>query len=270
MALFMVQNGLTEKDVLERGMKIDFPDSVVKFFEGYLGQPYGGFPEDLQKVILKGRNPITVRPGELLEEVDFAALREELKKDLEIIPDQKDILSYALYPKVFSEYVKTNQQFGDVSTIDTPTFFYGMRIGETIEVEIEKGKTLIVRLVSIGHARPDGTRVVYFELNGQPREVVIKDASVQSSVKERRKADAKNEQHIGATMPGTVIKVLVESGQEVKQGDAIMITEAMKMETTVQAPFAGHISAVYVQNGDAIQPGDLLIEIEKINEKAPV
>ncbi|WP_018662933.1 pyruvate carboxylase [Heyndrickxia acidiproducens] len=270
MALFMVQNGLNEKDVLEHGMKIDFPDSVVKFFEGYLGQPYGGFPEELQKVILKGRKPITVRPGELLEEVDFAALKEEMEKDLEIVPDQKEILSYALYPKVFSAYMKTKQQFGDVSAIDTPTIFYGMRIGETIEVEIEKGKTLIVHLVSIGHARPDGTRVVYFELNGQPREVVIKDASVQSSVQERRKADPENEQHIGATMPGTVIKVLAESGQKVKQGDAIMITEAMKMETTVQAPFAGRIGAVYVQNGDAIQPGDLLIEIEKLNEKAPV
>ncbi|GER68422.1 pyruvate carboxylase [Weizmannia acidilactici] len=270
MALFMVQNGLTEKDVLERGMKIDFPDSVVEFFAGYLGQPYGGFPKDLQKVILKGREPITVRPGELLEEVDFNALAEEIKKELGIVPDRKDVIAYALYPKVFSEYVKTHQQFGEVSVIDTPTFFYGMRIGERIEVEIEKGKTLIVQLVSIGHARPDGTRVVYFELNGQPREVVIKDASVQSSVKERSKADAKNEQHIGATMPGTVVKVLVESGQEVKQGDPVMITEAMKMETTVQAPFTGKIRAVHVQSGDAIQPGDLLLEIEKINEKAPV
>ncbi|OCA88610.1 pyruvate carboxylase, partial [Bacillus wudalianchiensis] len=259
MALFMVQNDLTEEEVLERGDKIDFPDSVIELFEGYLGQPYGGFPKQLQKVILKGKEPLTVRPGELLKEVDFNALREELQQEMEGKVTDHDVIAYALYPKVFMDYVKTVDQFGDVSVLDTPTFLYGMRLGEEIEIEIETGKTLIVKLVSIGQAQTDGTRVVYFELNGQPREVVIKDESIKSSVASKIKADPKNESHLAATMPGTVIKVLVEKGEKVVQGDHLMITEAMKMETTVQAPFSGTVTNIHVQNGEAISTGDLLV-----------
>ncbi|MFL0363098.1 pyruvate carboxylase [Pseudobacillus sp. 179-B 2D1 NHS] len=263
MALFMVQNNLTEEDVLEKGDKIDFPDSVIELFEGYLGQPYGGFPKQLQKVILKGKEPLTVRPGELLKDVDFEALREELSKELDRQVTDHDVIAYALYPKVFKEYVRTIDQFGDVSVLDTPTFLYGMRLGEEIEIEIETGKTLIVKLVSIGQAQADGTRIVYFELNGQPREVVIKDESIKSSVASKIKADPKNESHLAATMPGTVIKVLVEKGEKVVQGDHLLITEAMKMETTVQAPFSGIVTNIHVQNGEAISTGDLLIELEK-------
>lgn len=263
MALYMVQNQLTEKDVLEKGQSLDFPDSVIELFEGYLGQPYGGFPKELQKVILKNREPITVRPGELLEPVDFQALKEKLFKELGRQVTSFDVLAYALYPKVFMEYTKTYEQFGDISVLDTPTFLFGMRLGEEIEVEIETGKTLIVKLVSIGQPQADGTRVVYFELNGQPREVIIKDESIKSTVASKIKADPHNELHIGATMPGTVIKVVVEKGEKVEKGDHLMITEAMKMETTVQAPFSGTIKDIYVRGGEAIQTGDLLIEIEK-------
>ncbi|WP_339195406.1 pyruvate carboxylase [Aeribacillus pallidus] len=263
MALFMVQNNLTEEDVYERGESLDFPDSVIEFFAGYLGQPYGGFPKELQRVILKGREPITVRPGELLEPVNFQALKEELEQLLHREPTPYETIAYALYPKVFTEYLKTYEQYGNISVLDTPTFFYGMRLGEEIEVEIEKGKTLIVKLVSIGQPQPDGTRIVYFELNGQPREVVIKDESIKSTVQQRVKADPQNPEHIGASMPGTVIKVLVEKGEKVNKGDHLMITESMKMETTVQAPFAGVIKDIYVKSGEAIQTGDLLIEITK-------
>ncbi|MFE7152744.1 biotin/lipoyl-containing protein, partial [Heyndrickxia sporothermodurans] len=264
MALFMVQNDLTEEDVYSRGMKIDFPDSVVELFQGYLGQPVGGFPKELQKVILKDREPITIRPGELMENVDLPSLKDALSKEIGREANDHETISYALYPKVFLDYVKTVQQFGDVSVIDTPTFFYGMRLGEEIEVEIEKGKTLFVQLVSIGQPRKDGTRIVYFELNGQPREIIIKDESIKSAVANKVKADPKNEQQIGATMPGTVIKLMVSKGDRVNQGDHLMITEAMKMETTVQAPFSGVVKELYVQNGEAITPNDLLIEIEKI------
>ncbi|MGX1264781.1 pyruvate carboxylase [Rossellomorea marisflavi] len=263
MALFMVQNELDEETVLERGEKIDFPDSVIELFEGYLGQPHGGFPEDLQRVILKGRTPITVRPGELLDDVDFNALKEKLFEDLKRQVTSFDALGYALYPKVFMEYASMVDQFGDISVLDTPTFLFGMRLGEEIEVEIETGKTLIVKLVSIGQAQADGTRVVYFELNGQPREVVIRDESIKSTVAVKMKADPKKESHLGASMPGTVIKVISEKGEKVQKGDHLMITEAMKMETTVQAPFAGTVKEIYVSNGDAISPGDLLIEVEK-------
>ncbi|USK71516.1 pyruvate carboxylase [Peribacillus asahii] len=263
MALFMVQNNLSEEDVLTKGKTIDFPDSVIELFEGYLGQPVGGFPKELQEVILKGKKPITVRPGELLEPVDFDALQVELTKEVGRSVSKKDVIAYALYPKVFLDYVKTIEQFDDVSNLDTPTFLHGMRLGEEIEVEIETGKTLIVKLVSLGQPLADGTRVVYFELNGQSREVIIKDENIKSSVVAKVKADLKNKNQIGATMPGTVIKVVVEKGDQVKQGDHLIITEAMKMETTVQAPFSGTIQDIYVKDGEAISTGDLLIELSK-------
>ncbi len=263
MALYMVQNDLTEEDVLSKGDSLDFPNSVVELFEGYLGQPVGGFPEELQKVILKGREPITVRPGELLEDVDFTALKEKLFKELGRPVTSFDAIAYALYPKVFKDYTTMVEQFGEISVLDTPTFLYGMRLGEEIEVEIETGKTLIVKLISIGQPQADGTRIVYFELNGQPREVVIKDESIKSTVASKIKADPKKETHIGASMPGTVIKVLVSKDEKVEKGDHLMITEAMKMETTVQAPFSGFVKDIYVSNGEAIQTGDLLIELEK-------
>jgi len=263
MALFMVQNNLTEEDVLTKGDTIDFPDSVVELFMGYLGQPHGGFPKELQKVILKGKEAITVRPGELLEPVDFKALRDELYHELGREVTSHDVIAYALYPKVFLEYAKTVQQYGDLSVLDTPTFLYGLRLGEEIQVEIETGKTLIVKLVSVGQPQADGTRTVYFELNGQSREVVVKDDSIKSTIQSKVKADPKNPNHLSATMPGTVVKVIVEKGERVEKGDHLMITEAMKMETTVQAPFSGVVKDIYVQSGEAIQTGDLLIEMTK-------
>ncbi|MFD0049177.1 pyruvate carboxylase [Actinomycetes bacterium NPDC127524] len=263
MALFMVQNDLDEEAVIAKGKSIDFPDSVIELFEGYLGQPNGGFPKELQQAILKDRKPITVRPGELLEDVDFDSLKEELYREINRPVTSFDALAYALYPKVFLDYVKTIEQFGDVSNLDTPTFLYGMRLGEEIEVEIETGKTLIVKLVSIGQAEANGTRAIYFELNGQSREVVIKDESIKSSVQSKMKANPKDPSHIGATMPGTVLRVVAEKGEKVKQGDHLIITEAMKMETTVQAPYSGTIKEIHVKDGEGISTGDLLIEIEQ-------
>lgn len=212
---------------------------------------------------MKNREAITVRPGELLEHVDFDEIKAILYKDLGREVTSFDAIAYALYPKVFMDYHKTYTQFGDVSVLDTPTFLYGMNLGEEIEVEIEKGKTLIVKLVSIGQARADGTRVIYFELNGQPREVVIKDESIKSSVATKVKADPHNETHIAATMPGTVIKAVVNKGDVVNQGDHLMITEAMKMETTVQAPFTGTVKEIYAADGESIATGDLLIELAR-------
>ncbi|SET29609.1 pyruvate carboxylase [Oceanobacillus limi] len=262
MTLFMVQNNLTEEDIYEKGESIDFPDSVIELAEGLLGQPYQGFPKELQRIILKGKKPVTVRPGELMEPIDFNQLKERLFKTLDRQVTSFDMIAYALYPKVFMDYHKFYETYGDLSVLDTPTFFYGMEIGEVIEVEIEQGKTLIVKLVSISEPRNDGTRVVYFELNGQSRQVVVKDEGVQSQVETKPKVDKLNEKHIGATMPGTVVKVICEEGQNVQKGDHLLITEAMKMETTVQAPFAGTIQSIYVKDGEAIGVDDLLIEFK--------
>src|SRR5699024_5971800 len=206
--------------------------------------------------------PVTTRPGELLEPINFAELKAELEKVMDTEPSEFDVIAYALYPKVFKDYIENTKKFGDISTLDTPTFFYGMKLGEEIEVEIEKGKTLIIKLISISEPRSDGTRVVFFELNGQPREIEIQDVNVKTDFVAKPKADPTNDKQLGATMPGTVIKVLVEKGEKVKQGDYLLITEAMKMETTVQAPFEGVIKDIHVKNSDAITVGDLLIEFE--------
>ncbi|MFD2628260.1 pyruvate carboxylase [Oceanobacillus kapialis] len=262
MALFMVQNNLTEKDIYERGESIDFPESVIEFAKGDIGQPYQGFPEKLQEIILKGREAIEVRPGELLEPIDFTSLKEELFEKLGRQVTSFDMISYALYPKVFMDYHHFYEKYGNMSVLNTPTFFYGMKLGEEIEVEIEQGKTLIVKLVSISEAQEDGTRVVYFELNGQAREIVVKDESIKSMLSVKAKVEKDNEKQVGATMPGTVLKAMVSNGDKVEKGDHLLLTEAMKMETTVQAPFDGVVKKVYVASGDPIAVDDLLIEFE--------
>ncbi|WP_042223905.1 pyruvate carboxylase [Oceanobacillus manasiensis] len=262
MTLFMVQNNLTQEEIYERGESIDFPESVIEFAKGDIGQPYQGFPKKLQDIILKGREAIEVRPGELLDPVNFSELKEELFEKLDRQVTSFDMISYALYPKVFMDYHNFHEKYGDMSVLSTPTFFYGMKLGEEIEVEIEQGKTLIVKLVSISEAQEDGTRVVYFELNGQTREIVVKDESIKSKLAVKQKAEKNNEKQLGATMPGTVIKAMVSNGDRVEKGDHLLLTEAMKMETTVQAPFDGVVKKVYVSNSDSIAVDDLLIEFE--------
>lgn len=262
MALFMVQNNLTEENIYEKGERIDFPDSVVQFFQGYLGQPPGGFPKQLQEIIVKGRECFTTRPGELLEPVDFTKVKQELEAKIGREPSELEILSYIMYPQVFLQYDQSIKEYGDLSVLDTPTFFYGLRPGEEIAVSIERGKTLIIKLVDVGDLGPDGMRTIYFELNGQPREISIRDQSAQISENIRPKADANNPNHIGAFMPGKVLKVLVEAGDKVRKGEHLLISEAMKMETTIQAPADGRIKALLVKEGDMIEAGDLLIEME--------
>ena len=262
MALFMVQNKLDEETVISRGETLAFPDSVIEFFQGFLGQPPGGFPKKLQKVVLKGAEAITVRPGELLPPVNFDKLRNDLEQKVGHHVTDQDVLGYAMYPKVFEEYAKVYKQFGDISVLDTPTFFYGLKLGEEISVEIEKGKTLIIKLIAIGEPQFDGTRVMYFELNGQERQISVQDLTAETSSKARPKADPANTNHIGATMPGTVLQVVVSKGSHVKRGHHLLITEAMKMETTVQAPTEGIVREIHVQAGDSISTEDLLIEIE--------
>lgn len=262
MALFMVQNQLTEEDLYEKGDTLSFSDSVVSFFEGQLGQPVGGFPEKLQKIILKGRPAITVRPGQLAPAVDFEKVRNELAEKVGFTPKDEQVLSYLMYPQVFLDYCKAYDQFGEVKLLDTPTFFYGMRLGEKINVEIEKGKVLIIRLDEIGEADEEGNRILFFNLNGQRREIVVNDKSIQSTIVHRKKAEPTDKNQYGATMSGSVLQVLVKKGDHVKKGDVLMITEAMKMETAIEARFDGVVDHLYVQPGEIIQSGDLLIELK--------
>ena len=262
MALFMVQNDLTPEKVLADGQSIDFPQSVVDFFAGDLGQPVGGFPEDLQKVVLKGRKPITVRPGKLTAPADFATEEATLKEKLHRQPTAEEVISYILYPKVFLDYMANNDKFGPVTMLDTPTFFQGMRLGERIDVTMGEGQTVIFQLEEIGEPNVDGVRTLYFDVNGTPLEIDVQDASVQTTTVVRRKAEPSNEHELGATMAGSVVSVNVENGQAVKQGETLLVTEAMKMETSIQAPFNGTIKHIYVTAEDMVDGGDLLLEIE--------
>ncbi len=262
MALYMVQNELNEKDVVSQGHKLDFPESVVSFFKGEIGQPVNGFNKDLQRVILKGQAPLTERPGEYLEPIDFDALREELQEKQQEKVTEQDLISYALYPKVYEQYVKTYEQFGNVAILDTPTFFFGMRDNEKIEIEIDKGKILIIQLKTITNPDENGVRTVFFDMNGQARRIQAKDENIQASHLAKPKADKTDSSHIGAQMPGTIIEVKVAEGEQVEAGQSLIISEAMKMETTIQAPFKGTIKKVHVSANDSIESQDLLIEIE--------
>ncbi len=263
MALYMVQNDLDEQSVIKEGHKLDFPESVVSYFKGDIGQPVNGFNKELQDVILKGQQPLKERPGEYLDPVNFDEIRQELEaKDYGEVTEQ-DVISYVLYPKVFDQFMQTKQQYGDLSLLDTPTFFFGMRNGETVEIEIDTGKRLIIKLETISEPDENGYRTIYYVMNGQARRISIKDENIKTNTNLKPKADKTNPSHIGAQMPGSVTEVKVTVGEEVKVNQPLLITEAMKMETTIQAPFNGTIKQVTVVNGDAIATGDLLIEIEK-------
>lgn len=265
MALYMVQNDLDESSVLSDGYKLDFPESVVSFFKGEIGQPVNGFNRKLQEVILKGQQPFTERPGEYLEPVDFDEIREELAEKQQGEVTEQDVISYVLYPKVYNQYIQTKEQYGDLSLLDTPTFLFGMRNGETVEIEIDTGKRLIIKLETISEPDENGNRTIYYAMNGQARRIYIKDENVKTNANVKPKADKTNPSHIGAQMPGSVTEVKVAVGDEVKANQPLLITEAMKMETTIQAPFDGVIKQVTVVSGDAIATGDLLIEIEKLS-----
>lgn len=259
LALFMVKNNLTEEDLYQMGESLTFPDSVVSYFEGMIGQPPGGFPARLQEIVLKGREAITCRPGELLDAVDFQEIRGHLRQTLGREPRERDLVSYTLYPAVFEEFHAHRRKYGDTSVIDTAAFFYGLRLGEETSVEIERGKTLIVKLTAIGELLPDGSRIIYFELNGQAREVRVVDESAAVTVQGRPKADRSDRHQLGASMPGKVLKIMARVGDTVKKGQPLLVTEAMKMETTLQAPEDGYILQVLVEEGAMVEAGDLLV-----------
>ena len=263
MALFLLANNLTADDVLDPGREVSFPESVIEFFEGKLGLPPGGFPPELQKKILRDRQPLTDRAGASLPPADFAAARESLHESLHRPVNDRDVLSYLLYPKVFTDFATHEARFSDVSVLPTPGFFYGMQPGEEISVEIEPGKVLVIKFQTIGDPHEDGKRLVFFELNGQPRDVLVDDKSLGGGTGPARpKAEAGNSKHVAAPMPGAVVLVAVSVGEEVAAGQKLLTLEAMKMETTLHAERAGRVAEVLAQAGTSVDGGDLLIRFE--------
>ena len=260
MALMMVSQDLTVADVENPARDIAFPDSVISMLRGDLGQSPGGWPEKLQKKALKGDKPITVRPGSLLEPADLGRLRRDLEEKLGREADEFEFASSLMYPKVFSDFATASEEYGPVSVLPTPTYFYGMKAEDEILVDIERGKTLVIRCLAIGETDDKGMVTVFFEINGQPRRIKVPDrAHGASNGKARRKAEAGNGAHLGAPMPGVVSTVGVSVGQQVKAGDVLLSIEAMKMETVLHAERDGAISEVLVAAGDQIDAKDLLL-----------
>ena len=262
MAMFLVKNNLQPEDIFNAKEDLAFPESVVGMFKGMLGQPYQGWPEELQEIILKGDQPITCRPGELLEPIDFEEERQKLEVKLGHPVDEHALLSAILYPNVYPDFDKHSQEYSDTSVIPTPIFFYGLEPGQETSLDIEVGKTLIIMLNSIGRIHNDGTRTVYFELNGNSRSVVIRDRSILSTITASEKADKENPYHIGAPMPGKVFRVHIKPGFVVKAGDVLMVTEAMKMETNIKAKVNGAILSVKFKEGDKVDKDDLVVVME--------
>lgn len=262
LALFMVANNLRGADLTSGDRELAFPESVVDLVGGMMGQPPGGFPKKLRDRVLRDRKPMKGRPGATLPPADFKAATEKIAKFPLREPTRRDAVTYLLYPKVFEEFVAHQRTYSDTSELATPVFLFGQRPGEEISFDIEPGKTLIVKFLTVGDPHPDGRRTVFFELNGQPRDVTIVDRSLEPEIARRLKADPADPLQVGASMPGMVVTVPVKLGDKVAKGQKLLSLEAMKMETNIYAPRDGRIAGVHVRPGSQIETGDLLVTLE--------
>ena len=266
MAIFMVQNGLTPENIMEKGKGMDFPDSIVSFFEGMMGQPVGGFPKELQKLVLKDKKPITCRPGELLEDEDFDKIKTGLQKYFDLEGTDQECISYAMYPKVYEDYLNSIKKDGDFRHMGSDIFFHGLEVGETCEVKLEEGKEMVIKLNEIHEPDEDGMRTLDFEVNGNRRNIKIKDVNVRNAnvkADSAQIADEDDPNQVGANIPGNIVKVLVAEGDHVNEGDPIAVIEAMKMETNIIATAEGQIKEIEVKEGQQVKAGQLVAIIEQ-------
>ncbi|TGE08582.1 pyruvate carboxylase [Hymenobacter fodinae] len=261
MALFLVSNNLTTADVLEKGPSLNFPESVRELFRGDIGQPEGGWPSDVQKAILKDEQPFTDRPNEHLAPIDFEAEWKKFEEKFGTRSKFTDLLSWLLYPKVFEQYWAHLQQYGEVSIIPTQVFYYGLEPGEETIIDIAKGKSIIVGLQSIGPVNDDGNRTIFFNLNGQTRNVEIRDNSVEVVRVHNAKVDKANPKQIGAPLQGMLSRVLVKDGEEVKRNAPLFIIEAMKMETTITANEDTVVKGLHLGEGTLVNSDDLVLTL---------
>jgi len=259
LAIFMAKNNLTKDNIIEEGEKLSFPDSVVDYCRGMIGQPEGGIPESIQKVVLKGEKPIDLRPGLLIDQEDFEKIKLYLDEKFNMNSNIINILSYALYPSVYEDYLKHLQEYHDISNLESHVYFYGLKEGEECEVEIEEGKILTIKLTDIGNVKENGYRTISFELNGMIREVEIKDKNYSGNIKDILKADMNDPLQVGASIPGKVVKILVKENDVVKQNQPLIIIEAMKMETIIVAKSDGTIKSIKVSQDDIVGDKQLLI-----------
>ncbi|XP_042368108.1 pyruvate carboxylase, mitochondrial isoform X2 [Plectropomus leopardus] len=263
LAQFMVQNNLTRAEVEERADELSFPLSVVEFLQGYIGIPHGGFPEPFRSKVLKSLPRIEGRPGASLPPMDFKALEEGLRSAHgdDITPE--DVMSAAMYPKVFQEFKEFTANFGPVDCLSTRLFLDGPKIAEEFEVELERGKILHIKALALGDLNKAGQREVFFELNGQLRSVLVKDTVAMKEMKFHPKAQKSIKGQVGAPMPGKVLEVKVEVGSTVEKGQPLCVLSAMKMETVVNSPVSGTVKAVHVTADASLEGDDLILEIEE-------
>ncbi|PPR44396.1 MAG: hypothetical protein CFH18_00973, partial [Alphaproteobacteria bacterium MarineAlpha5_Bin8] len=261
MALFMIANDLSTDDILNPDKKISFPESVISFFRGELGTPIGGFPTDLQKKILGDIKPITVRPGSIIESVNLDKERKSLSNQLEMNISDKHLVSYLMYPKVFLDFVDFRNKYSDPSILPTPLYFYGPKIDQEYHLEIEKGKSLIVRYLAKGKTNKDGKCPIFFELNGQPRTIEIEDKKFNLEKVKRIKIDKNNKNQVGSPLPGKISQIFVKNEDRVFKGDKLIVIEAMKMETTINSEKTGLVKNLNVEIGSDVDAKDLLLEI---------
>jgi pyruvate carboxylase len=262
MTMFLITRGIKPADVLnlEPG-SVPFPESVIDMLSGGLGQPLGGWPKQIQHVVLGKRKPIKGRPGAELKPLNFKKIAEEVSAKIKHEATEDDVFSYVMYPEVFTDFAKKVSASGDLSVLPTPAFFYGMKPGQEISIEIEAGKTLFIRMVNVGAVDAEGKRTVNFELNGMGRQLSIVDRSVKPTVKARVKADPAKQHEVGAPIPGLVTVLSVSVGAKVVKGDKLVVLEAMKMQTTIYAPCDGTVDEVCVHVSDAVESKDLLIRL---------
>lgn len=264
LAIFMFKNGLTKENILTAGAGLSYPDSVVSYFQGMMGQPYGGFPKELQKIVLKDIEPLTDRPGKSLPPVDFESIKKHLVEKYnygdksEEVMNQKAI-SYALYPKVYEDYCEHFQMYNDVTRLESHVYFYGLRKGEETYLNIGEGKQLLIKYLEEGEPDENGVRTLTFQVNGMLRTVKIQDKNLEIKADRKLKADKTNPQHLGSSIPGTVGKVLVKEGDAVTENMPLLTVEAMKMETTVVSKITGTVDKIYVQQGNSVSQDDLLM-----------
>ena len=264
MAIFLVNHNMTmaQFEQLTPEHNLTLPTSVVDMFMGSLGEPDGGWPKKLQKIILRGEKPQRGRPGANLPKIDLEETAAAVEKKIARKPQHDEVLSYLMYPDVFVKFARNRQNWGDVDTLPTPQFYYGMERGDDITVELEPGKALAIKFQTVGEPHPDGTRTVFFELNGQPREVTVRDRSLDIKQPAKQKADPNQPGQVGAPIPGVVSTVAVELNQKIQKGDRLLVMEAMKMQSTVYAPLAGTVKQLLVQPGAHVEAKDLLLVIE--------
>ena len=262
MALYLLTNNIKPEEVLEKGSCLDFPDSVIGFFRGDLGQPHGGFPEKLQKIVLKGEKPLRSRPGKHLKPVDFKQVRAELEHKLRHKVSDYDVLSYILYPKVFLDYARHRAHYGDVWVLPTDIFLYGLEVGREVCLEFAKGKSIIVTLLGVSKPRDDGTRTLFYEVNGEPRNITVADKSSPSKVKKHPKADAGDPYQVGSPMPGMIVQMCVRQGETVKKDDKLFIIEAMKLEASVCACVDGVVNKIFLGENTQVDTGDLVLDLK--------